>query len=86
MFVGNRDEVLGEPQVGWLDHPDYEAASAAGAINLHQSTDLLKDVVWLCVNGVFSLIEQGQRDPKSIELVGDALLVAPVPRAAMWKD
>ena len=39
MFVGNQDEVLGEPQVGWLDHPDYEAASAAGAINLHQSTE-----------------------------------------------
>ena len=22
MFVGNRAEVLGEPPVGWLDHPD----------------------------------------------------------------
>ena len=60
MFVGNRDEVYAEPSVGWLDHPDYEAASAAGAINLHQSVDLLKEVVRLGVNGVFEMIEAGQ--------------------------
>jgi 3-oxoacyl-[acyl-carrier-protein] synthase-3 len=67
MFVGNRDEVLGTPQVGWLDHPDYESASAAGAINLHQSTNLLADVVRLCVNGVFDLVERGKLDPRGID-------------------
>jgi 3-oxoacyl-[acyl-carrier-protein] synthase-3 len=67
MFVGNKGEVLGSPPVGWLDHPDYESASAAGAINLHQSTDLLKDVVRVCVNGVFELIEEGKLDPKGID-------------------
>jgi 3-oxoacyl-[acyl-carrier-protein] synthase III len=67
MFVGNHHDVRGEPQIGWLDYPDYESASAAGAINLHQSTDLLKDVVRCCVNGVFSLIEDGKLDPKAID-------------------
>jgi 3-oxoacyl-[acyl-carrier-protein] synthase-3 len=67
MFVGNRDAVLGSPQVGWLDHPDYESASAAGAINLHQSTNLLTDVVRLCVNGVFDLVERGKLDPSGID-------------------
>ncbi|AMV23577.1 3-oxoacyl-[acyl-carrier-protein] synthase 3 [Gemmata sp. SH-PL17] len=67
MFVGNRDEVLADPQVGWLDHPDYETASRAGAINLHQSTELLTDVVRLCVNGVFELIEEGKLDPKGVD-------------------
>jgi 3-oxoacyl-[acyl-carrier-protein] synthase-3 len=67
MFVGNREEVLATPQVGWLDHPDYESASAAGAINLHQSTNLLPDVVRLCVNGVFELVEQRKLDPKGID-------------------
>jgi 3-oxoacyl-[acyl-carrier-protein] synthase-3 len=67
MFVGNREETLSEPPVGWLDHPDYESASLAGAINLHQSTDLLKDVVRLCVNGVFDLVEEGKLDPQTID-------------------
>ena len=67
MFVGNKDEVRAEPPVGWLDHPDYETASAAGAINLHQSVDMLKDVVRVCVNGVFELIEEGKLDPKAID-------------------
>lgn len=67
MFVGNRDEVLASPQVGWLDHPDYESASRGGAINLHQSTELLGDVVRLCVNGIFELIEAGKLDPKAVD-------------------
>ena len=67
MFVGNKDEVLGPTQVGWLDHPDFESASAAGAINLHQSTHLLKDVLRLCVNGVFDLIEKGIVEPTGID-------------------
>lgn len=67
MFVGNRAEVLGSPQVGWLDHPDHETASRAGAINLHQSTELLGDVVRLCVAGVFELVEEGALDPKGVD-------------------
>ncbi len=67
MFVGSKDEVLASPQVGWLDHPDYESASAAGAINLHQTTELLNDVVRVCVNGVFELIEAGKLDPKRVD-------------------
>ncbi len=67
MFVGNRDEVYGEPSLGWLDHPGYEAASAAGAINLHQSVEMLKDVVRLGVTGVFDMVEAGQLDPKGID-------------------
>src|SRR6185295_2405301 len=53
MFVGNKADVLAESPVGWLDYPTYEAASAAGAINLHQTVNLLEDVVRICVNGVF---------------------------------
>lgn len=67
MYVGNKQEVTGETQVGWLDHPDYESASAAGAINLHQSVDMLKDVVRLTVNGVFEMIEKGDFDPGGID-------------------
>ena len=71
MFVGNREEVYADPPLGWLDHPDYESASVAGAINLHQSVDMLKDVVRLCVNGIFQLIEkwieEGRFDPGGID-------------------
>jgi 3-oxoacyl-[acyl-carrier-protein] synthase-3 len=67
MFVGNRTEVYGEPSIGWLDHSDYESASAAGAINLHQSVGMLKEVVRLAVNGVFEMVEQGRFDPKGID-------------------
>ncbi len=67
MFVGNKDEVLAHPTSGWLDHGSFEAASAAGAINLHQSTNLLEDVVRICVNGVFELVEDGVFDPNEID-------------------
>ncbi len=67
MFVGSREEVSASPASGWLDHPDYESASAAGAINLHQRIELLDDVVRLCVAGVFELIEDGLLDPKGVD-------------------
>ena len=67
MFVGNKDDVLADPQVGWLDYPDYDQAAAAGAINLHQTVSLLEDVVRICVNGVFELVEDGLLDPKGID-------------------
>ncbi|MEZ5944143.1 MAG: iron-containing redox enzyme family protein [Planctomycetaceae bacterium] len=67
MFVGNKAEVLGTPSVAWLDHPSYEEAAKAGAINLHQTINLLQDVVRICVNGVFELVEEGKVDPKGID-------------------
>jgi len=67
MFVGNKEAVLADPQQGWLDYASYEEASAAGAINLHQSIHLLEDVVRICVNGVFELVEAGKLDPQSID-------------------
>jgi len=67
MFVGNKEDVRNDSPIGWLDYPDYESASAAGAINLHQSIDMLEDVMRLCVNGVFELIEEGKVDPKAID-------------------
>ncbi|MCX5662370.1 MAG: 3-oxoacyl-ACP synthase [Planctomycetota bacterium] len=67
MFVGNKAEVLAKPSVGWLDHASYETAAAAGAINLHQTINLLEDVVRICVNGVFELVEAGKLDPKGID-------------------
>jgi len=67
MFVGDKKDIQQDLPQGWLDYPDYESASAAGAINLHQSVDMLEDVVRLCVNGVFELIEEGVVDPKSID-------------------
>ena len=67
MFVGNKEEVLRSQTLGWLDHPDYESASSAGAINLHQSIDLLEDVVRVCVNYVFELVGEGRLDPKTID-------------------
>ena len=45
MFVGNKAEVLCDPPIGWLDHASYDAAATAGAINLHQTINLLEDVV-----------------------------------------
>lgn len=67
MFVGNKAGVLSEPSVAWLDYVSYEAASAAGAINLHQTINLLEDVVRICVNGVFELVETGKINPQGID-------------------
>lgn len=67
MFVGKKDDVERHAQKGWLDYADYESASEAGAINLHQNIGMLEDVVRVCVNGVFELIERGKLDPKSID-------------------
>lgn len=67
MFVGNKNQVLADPPVGWLDYSSYEAASTAGAINLHQTVDLLDDVVRICVNGVFELVQSGKIDPHGID-------------------
>ncbi|MBM79232.1 MAG: hypothetical protein CMJ78_01405 [Planctomycetaceae bacterium] len=67
MFVGNKEEVVDATSRGWLDYPSYESAAAAGAINLHQTINLLEDIVRNCVNGVFELVENGLLEPDSID-------------------
>ncbi len=67
MYVGDKDEVAGSPVVGWLDYPDYHAATDAGAINLRQNIGMLEDVVKLAVDGAFELIDDGRLDPQQID-------------------
>ena len=67
MYVGDKDEVAGSPVVGWLDYPDYQSATDAGAINLRQNIGMLEDVVKLAVDGAFELIDDGRLDPKQID-------------------
>jgi 3-oxoacyl-[acyl-carrier-protein] synthase-3 len=58
MYTGknnNHDE--NEPT--WLDYPDYESASRAGAINLKQDMRLLDQVVQVGVSHYFDLIDRG---------------------------
>ncbi|KQC31798.1 beta-ketoacyl-ACP synthase III [Flagellimonas eckloniae] len=57
MYVGQMDQPDG-PLKGWLDYPDYETASSAGAINLKQNTRLLNKVVEVGVAHYFELIDQ----------------------------
>ena len=67
MYVGDKDEVAGSPVVGWLDYPDYQSATDAGAINLRQNIGMLEDVVKLAVDGAFELIDDGRLDPRQID-------------------
>lgn len=67
MFVGKKDEVTKDNIFSWLDYPDYESASGAGAINLHQNVGMLEDVVRMCVNGIFELIDEGKLSADNID-------------------
>jgi 3-oxoacyl-[acyl-carrier-protein] synthase-3 len=60
---GNRDE----QESTWLDYPDYESASKAGAINLKQDLRLLDQVVQVGVAHYFGLIDKGQIDVNKID-------------------
>ncbi|WP_202619593.1 beta-ketoacyl-ACP synthase III [Flagellimonas algicola] len=57
MYVGangkSEDDIT-----GWLDYPDYESASKAGAINLKQNVRLLQRVIEVGVAHYFELIDQ----------------------------
>ncbi|MCL6267838.1 3-oxoacyl-[acyl-carrier-protein] synthase III C-terminal domain-containing protein [Flagellimonas myxillae] len=66
MYVGASDKTNGKVQ-GWLDFPDYESASAAGAINLKQNTRLLDKVIAVGVSHYFSLIDQGKMRTEDID-------------------
>lgn len=61
--AGNKDK--NEPT--WLDYPDFESASKAGAINLKQDIRLLDHVVKKGVAHYFELIDKGLINPKDID-------------------
>ncbi|MBA4053729.1 MAG: hypothetical protein C0490_03370, partial [Marivirga sp.] len=66
MYTGknrNRDE----QESTWLDYPDYESASKAGAINLKQDLRLLDQVVQVGVAHYFELIDRGQINVSKIK-------------------
>ena len=67
MFVGTKDRVTADDVYGWLDYPGYIEAASAGAINLHQTVNMLDDVIRVCINGVFELVEEGILDPNEID-------------------
>ena len=59
MYTGktsNKDE----HEKTWLDYPDYETASSAGAINLRQDIRLLDQVIKVGIAHYFDLISQGK--------------------------
>lgn len=66
MFTGKNDN-NNEDEPTWLDYPDYESASAAGAINLKQDVKLLNKVVHTGVNHYFDLIDKNLINPKEID-------------------
>lgn len=58
MFTGKTDNT-NESEMSWMDYPNYEAASKAGALNLRQDIRLLNKVVQTGVGHYFQLIDQG---------------------------
>jgi 3-oxoacyl-[acyl-carrier-protein] synthase-3 len=62
MYTGKNDN-KNELEPTWLDYPDYESASRAGAINLKQDVRLLDQVVKTGVAHYFELIDQGKIRP-----------------------
>ncbi|TMU55732.1 3-oxoacyl-[acyl-carrier-protein] synthase III C-terminal domain-containing protein [Flagellimonas algicola] len=66
MYVGDVAKNNGSIK-GWLDYPDYETASAQGAINLKQNTRLLDKVIAVGVSHYFSLIDEGKMSTKNID-------------------
>lgn len=59
MFTGKTDN-KNETEKTWLDYPDYESASKAGAINLQQDARLLPKVIQSGVAHYFELIDKGK--------------------------
>jgi 3-oxoacyl-[acyl-carrier-protein] synthase-3 len=66
MFTGKNDN-KNEAEPTWLDYPDYESASKAGAINLKQDIRLLDQVIKTGVAHFFSLIDAGKINPNKID-------------------
>ncbi|MBO0320662.1 hypothetical protein J0X14_00015 [Muricauda sp. CAU 1633] len=59
MYVGPSGTSNGNIS-SWLDYPDYESASKAGAINLKQDVRLLQRVMKVGVSHYFELIDVGK--------------------------
>lgn len=66
MFTGMNDN-KNESELSWLDYPDYESASKAGAINLKQDIRLLDEVVKTGVAHYFDLIDQGKINVSKVD-------------------
>ena len=66
MFTGKNDN-KNEDEITWLDYPDYESASKAGAINLKQDIRLLDQVIKTGVAHFFELIDTGKINPNKID-------------------
>lgn len=58
MFTGKNDNANHE-ELTWLDYPDYESASRAGALNLKQDVRLLNQLIQTGVAHYFELIDRG---------------------------
>jgi 3-oxoacyl-[acyl-carrier-protein] synthase III len=66
MFTGKNDN-KNEEELTWLDYPDYESASKAGAINLKQDIRLLDKVIKVGIAHFFSLMDEGKLNPEKID-------------------
>jgi 3-oxoacyl-[acyl-carrier-protein] synthase-3 len=66
MYTGKNDN-RNEKELTWLDYPDYESASKAGAINLKQDIRLLDQVVKTGVAHYFELIDKGKIKAEQVD-------------------
>ena len=66
MYTGRVDNKE-EDALTWLDYPDYESASKAGALNLKQDIRLLDQVVKTGVGHYFELIDKGKIDAQNTQ-------------------
>ncbi|MFK7810607.1 MAG: beta-ketoacyl-ACP synthase III [Saprospiraceae bacterium] len=66
MYTGKTDN-KNEDEQTWLDYPDYEAASKAGAINLQQDIRLLDSVMKVGVAHYFELIDKGMIEAEKVD-------------------
>ena len=66
MYTGKTDN-KNESEQTWLDYPDYESASKAGAINLRQDIRLLDKVMKVGVTHYFELIDKGFIEPDKVD-------------------
>lgn len=66
MYTGKNNN-KDEDECTWLDYPDYESASRAGAINLKQDMRLLDQVVQTGVAHYFELIDRSKVDATKVD-------------------
>lgn len=66
MYTGKNNN-KDESELTWLDYPDYESASKAGAINLKQDIRLLDKVVQTGVSHYFELIDRGMIKAEEVD-------------------